>query len=74
VVLRPDALDLTPAGEENAWHGEVVNRRFTGGSAVYKVKLSDNITVEVASQNMQLREGDAAGVKVVREPLPVVYG
>ncbi|MEO5579637.1 MAG: ABC transporter ATP-binding protein [Gemmatimonadaceae bacterium] len=74
VVLRPDALDLNPGDGEKAWPGKVVNRRFTGGSAVYKVQLTDDITVEVASQNMVLREGDATGVTVTREPLPVVYG
>ena len=74
VVLRPDALDLAPVELNSTWHGSVVNRRFTGGSAVYQVKLTNDVKVEVASANMALREGDSTGVRVVREPLPVVGG
>ena len=74
VVLRPDALGLAHSEISNSWHGTVVNRRFTGGSAVYQVKLTDGVKVEVASANMALREGDSTGVRVVREPLPVVRG
>lgn len=72
VVLRPDALDIS--GEATAWKGEVVNRRFTGGTAVYQVRMSDGIVLEVSSSRMDLREGDTTGVTVVREPVPVVNG
>ena len=41
VVLRPDALEVARDGDESAWRGEVVNRRFTGGSAVYRIKVAD---------------------------------
>lgn len=71
VVLRPDALEIA-TDEPDAWKGEVVNRRFTGGSAVYRIKTADGIEIEVASGNMGLREGDTTGVKVSREPVPVV--
>lgn len=74
VVFRPDALDLDSSENHDTWRGQVVNRRFTGGSAIYKVKLADDVTVEVASPKMGLREGDTTGVRVIREPLPVVYG
>jgi iron(III) transport system ATP-binding protein len=71
VVLRPDALEI--AGDDpNAWRGKVVNRRFTGGTAVYRVRTADNIELEVASSNMRLKEGDNAGVTVIREPIPIV--
>ena len=71
VVLRPDALEI--AGDDDAaWKGKVVNRRFTGGSAVYRVRTADGIELEVASQEMRLREGDVVGVTVVREPVPLV--
>jgi ABC-type Fe3+/spermidine/putrescine transport system ATPase subunit len=73
VVLRPDALEITSA-EAGAWMGTVVNRRFTGGSAVYRVKAADGVELEVASTEMRLREGDSTGVRVVREPVPVVSG
>ena len=72
VVLRPDALDISD--EATAWKGEVTNRRFTGGSAVYQVRLSDGVVLEVSSSRMDLREGDTTGVTVVREPVPVVSG
>jgi ABC-type Fe3+/spermidine/putrescine transport system ATPase subunit len=73
VVLRPDALEIAPAAD-GAWTGTVVNRRFTGGSAVYRVKASDGVELEIASTEMRLREGETTGVRVVREPVPVVSG
>ena len=72
VVLRPDALDVSD--DESAWKGEVVNRRFTGGSAVYQIRASDDVVLEVSTSRMELREGDRTGVVVVREPVPVVSG
>ncbi len=72
VVLRPDALDIS--SDDNAWKGKVVNRRFTGGSAVYQVRASDDVVLEVASSRMDLREGDTTGVIVLREPVPIVSG
>ena len=71
VVLRPDAMEIV-TDDPQAWKGEVVNRRFTGGSAVYRIRTADKIELEVASSRMDLREGDTAGVAVVREPVPVV--
>ena len=73
VVLRPDALEIA-SQEGNAWRGEVVNRRFTGGSAVYRVRTADGVELEVASSNMKLREGETTAVTVIREPVPVVSG
>jgi ABC-type Fe3+/spermidine/putrescine transport system ATPase subunit len=72
VVLRPDALDLLPVGADGAWTGEVATRRFAGGNAVYRVKMADNIMMEVESRAMSVREGEKVGVGVSREPLPVV--
>lgn len=71
VVLRPDALEVS---DEGGWRGVIVNRRFTGGTAVYQVKARDGIVIEVASSRMELREGSTTGVRVVREPVPVVSG
>ena len=73
VVLRPDALEIAP-DDATAWRGEVVNRRFTGGSAVYRVRTADEVEIEVESSNMRMREGDTTGVIVAREPVPVVSG
>jgi ABC-type Fe3+/spermidine/putrescine transport system ATPase subunit len=72
VVLRPDALEIAAEGDDAGWRGEVVNRRFTGGSAVYRVKVDEGTVLEVESGVMDLREGDTTGVRVVREPLPLV--
>jgi ABC-type Fe3+/spermidine/putrescine transport system ATPase subunit len=71
-VLRPDALELVSPDSEGAWTGEVVNRRFAGGNAVYRVKLAGDVLMEIESQNMSVREGDRVGVTVSREPVPVV--
>jgi len=68
VVLRPNALEISDEG----WRGTVVNRRFTGGSVVYRIKTGDDVVLEVESPNMALREGDNTGVVVSREPVPVV--
>lgn len=73
VVLRPNSLEIAPDNSDG-WRGEVVNRRFTGGSAVYRVKASDGVELEIESSNMKLREGDTTGVIVAREPVPVVNG
>lgn len=71
VVLRPDALDIS-AEDAGGWRGEVVNRRFTGGTAVYRVKMADDVELEISSTEMRLREGDRASVSVVKEPVPLV--
>ena len=73
VVLRPDALEISSDGA-GAWRGEVINRRFTGGSAVYRIRTADDTVLEVNSQKMDLREGETTGVIVKREPVPVVSG
>lgn len=73
VVLRPDALGIS-SDSEGGWRGEIVNRRFTGGTAVYRIRAADDVVMEVASQRMDLHEGDVAGVDVVREPVPLVSG
>ena len=72
VVLRPDALDLVAPDSNGAWVGDVVTRRFAGGNAVYRVRLGSNVTMEVESTKMDVREGDRIGVVISREPVPVV--
>ncbi len=73
VVLRPDAMEIS-SDESDGWKGKVVNRRFTGGSAVYKIQMTGDVVLEVNSLKMDLREGDTASVIVKREPVPVVSG
>ena len=72
VVLRPDALDVT-GDDDGAWRGKVLNRRFTGGSVVYRIEVGDAV-LEVNSRKMELREGDTAAVTVKTQPVPVVSG
>ncbi len=73
VVLRPDALEIS-SDEADGWKGKVMNRRFTGGSAVYKIQMADDVILEVNSLKMDLHEGGIASVVVKREPVPVVSG
>lgn len=73
VVLRPEALDITTS-DDGAWKGEIVNRRFTGANAVYRVRMPEGTVLEVASEKMGLREGETVGVVVSREPVPAVSG
>ncbi|HZY41790.1 MAG TPA: TOBE domain-containing protein, partial [Anaerolineae bacterium] len=71
-VLRPDALELVSPDSGVAWVGEVSTRRFAGGNAVYRVKLAGDVTMEVESTKMDVREGDRVGVVISRQPIPVV--
>lgn len=72
VVLRPDALELVSTETDGAWTGTVATRRFAGGNAVYRVKMVSDITMEVESSTMGVREGDRVGVVISREPVPLV--
>ena len=71
VVLRPDALGIS-GDEGDGWRGEVINRRFTGGNAVYRVRTADGVELEVTSTEMRIREGDRATVTMAKEPVPIV--
>jgi hypothetical protein len=72
VVLRPDAVEIVSPDSGGAWVGEVATRRFAGGNAVYRVRLAGDVTMEVESTKMAVREGDHVGVVISREPVPVV--
>ncbi|HUQ98712.1 MAG TPA: ABC transporter ATP-binding protein [Gemmatimonadaceae bacterium] len=74
VVLRPDALKLTESGDENAWPGRILNRRFAGGVEVYRVQLADEITVEVESTSLDRREDENVGVSPRDRAVPIVPG
>jgi iron(III) transport system ATP-binding protein len=72
VVLRPDVLEISH-DHEGAWHGTIVNRRFTGGHVVYLVKAGDTV-LEVNSRRMDMREGENAAVTVKDQAVPIVSG
>jgi len=74
VVLRPDALELSRGAGVLAWRGRVTNRRFAGGMEVYRVELSDGVTVEVESNTAQVHEDDAVSVSPLKGPFPLVPG
>jgi iron(III) transport system ATP-binding protein len=74
VVLRPEALDLVDQGGDSAWPGRVVNRRFAGGVIVYRVQLSDGITVDVESASGKAHEDADVLVGPLKGPFPIVPG
>jgi ABC-type Fe3+/spermidine/putrescine transport system ATPase subunit len=71
-VLRPESMVLAPAGDEPAWRGEVVGRRFAGGHVVYRVRLAGGIEVEVLGDGTGAREGETTGVRLAGVPVAVV--
>jgi ABC-type Fe3+/spermidine/putrescine transport system ATPase subunit len=70
-VLRPEALAFVPEGTPDAWRAMVVERRFAGASAVYKVLIGNQLA-EVASTDRTVREGDRLAVTLAREPVALV--
>ena len=71
-VLRPDALSLADAGAAGAWPGTITDRRFAGALLAYRVRVSDDVEVEVHSAERGPRDGDRVGVCLTREPVAVV--
>jgi len=74
VVMRPDALQLSKESGGNAWRGRVINRRFAGGLVVYRVRLADDVTVDVESSSGQAREDETVYVTPRNGPFPIVPG
>jgi putative spermidine/putrescine transport system ATP-binding protein len=74
VVLRPDALQLSGERSASAWRGRVVNRRFAGGLVVYRVRLAEDVTVDVESTSGRTREDETVYVIPHAGPFPIVPG
>jgi ABC-type Fe3+/spermidine/putrescine transport system ATPase subunit len=72
IVLRPDALRLSGESDGSAWRGRVVNRRFAGGLVVYRVRLADDVTVDVESTSGEAREDEIVGVSPRNGAFPIV--
>jgi ABC-type Fe3+/spermidine/putrescine transport system ATPase subunit len=70
-VLRPDALAFAGASED-AWSGEVTERRFAGALLAYRVRLSAEVEVEVYSTDRDVRVGEPVRVRIAREPVAIV--
>ncbi len=71
VVLRPEALAMTIPDAAGAWPGVITDRRFTGATNVYQVRLSEAVTVEVMS-TLHRSEAERVGVCVVAPSVPIV--
>ena len=74
VVLRPDALRISRESTGSAWRGRVTNRRFAGGVVVYRVRLADDVTVDVESTSGETREDETVAVTPLDGPFPIVPG
>jgi putative spermidine/putrescine transport system ATP-binding protein len=70
-VLRPDALEFTAPDTTEAWSGEVVTRRFAGAALVYHVRVGE-VELEVFTSERDVRVGERVGVRIAREPVPIV--
>ena len=71
-VLRPEALAIVDPETPDAWRGIVVGRRFAGSMFTYRVALSEELAVDVASPDGRVGEADSVGISVAREPVPLV--
>jgi ABC-type Fe3+/spermidine/putrescine transport system ATPase subunit len=71
-VLRPEMLSLVAADAAGAWPGRVVARRFVGALTVCRVAVDERTTLEVATPTRDVAEGDAVGVRLAGETVPMV--
>ena len=71
-VLRPESLVLVPALGAPGWRGEVVGRRFAGGHTVYRVRLGNDVEVEVIGDGKGAAEGARTGVQLSGVPVAIV--
>jgi ABC-type Fe3+/spermidine/putrescine transport system ATPase subunit len=74
VVMRPDTLQLSRERGGSAWRGRVINRRFAGGLVVYRVRLSDDVTVDVESTSGEIHEDETVTVTPHAGLFPIVPG
>ena len=71
-VLRPDALEIVGAPDRGDWPGTILERRFAGALLAYRVKLADDVEVEVHTTERGREIGESVAVRVSREPVAVV--
>jgi iron(III) transport system ATP-binding protein len=71
-VLRPESLLLSPDEHTPSWRGEVVGRRFAGGHTVYRVRLANDVQLEVIGAGAGAHEGGRTGVRLAGVPVAVV--
>jgi iron(III) transport system ATP-binding protein len=60
VACRPEAFRFEPAGR---WRGRVVDRRFLGSAALYRVALAPGLEIEVVGGPGAASVGDSAAIE-----------
>ncbi|MCR4341838.1 MAG: ABC transporter ATP-binding protein [Gemmatimonadaceae bacterium] len=74
-ILRPEVLELAAEGAADAWHGNVLARRFTGSTMMYRVELAPDVVVEVGGADGRGHIGGRVGVRPAGGAfIPVVAG
>jgi len=74
-ILRPEVLELAAEGDDDAWPGRVLARRFTGSTMMYRVELAPEVVVEVGGADGRGHIGASIGVRPAgRALIPVVAG
>ncbi len=74
VVMRPDTLQISRERGGSAWRGRVINRRFAGGLVVYRVRLADDVIVDVESTSGEIHEDETVTVTPHNGLFPIVPG
>jgi ABC-type Fe3+/spermidine/putrescine transport system ATPase subunit len=70
IVLRPEAVEIARDESGDQLRAVVESRRFAGAQFVYRVRLDDDIALDVASRD-RLEPGATVGLRVTR-PVPMV--
>lgn len=70
IVLRPEAVEIAREESGNQWPATIVARRFAGAQFVYRVRLDDELVLDVASRD-RIEVGHTVGVRVTRS-VPMV--
>ncbi|HEY8309654.1 MAG TPA: ABC transporter ATP-binding protein, partial [Gemmatimonadaceae bacterium] len=70
IVLRPEALEIASGDAGGLLRATVTARRFAGAQFVYRLRLDDDLLIDVASRERFEPEA-SVGVRVTR-PVPMV--
>lgn len=70
IVLRPEAVEIARGESGDKWPTNIIGRRFAGAQFVYRVRLAEELVLDVASRD-RIEVGQAVGVRVTR-PVPMV--
>ncbi|HEY2064702.1 MAG TPA: ABC transporter ATP-binding protein [Gemmatimonadaceae bacterium] len=73
-VLRPESVVLATDDRTPMWRGKVIGRRFAGGHVVYRVRLGNDVDVEVlgGGSGSGAHEGEVTGVRLANVPIAMV--